>query len=204
MNRQLVIIGASGHGKVIADIAKKLNYSEIVFLDDDTNLVECNGYRVVGTTKDVKSYKSYEFVVAIGNAGIRKKIQNQLMNENSKIATLVHPKAVIGENVVLGAGTVIMAGAVINPCVKIGNGCIINTCASVDHDCVIGDFAHISVGAHIAGTVTIGECTWIGAGATIINNLNICGSCTIGAGAVVVKDITEQGTYIGVPAKRLK
>ena len=204
MNRQLVIIGASGHGKVIADIAKKLNYSEIVFLDDDTTLVECNGYRVVGTTTDIKNYKSYKFIVAIGNAGIRKKIQNQLTNENLKITTLVHPNAVIGENVVLGEGTVVMAGAVVNPCVTIGNGCIINTCASVDHDCVIGDFAHVSVGAHVAGTVIIGENTWIGAGATIINNLNICGSCMIGAGAVVVKDITEKGTYIGVPAKRLK
>ena len=204
MNKKLVIVGASGHGKVIADIAKKLDYSEIVFLDDDTTVVECNGYRVVGTTKDVKNYKSCEFIVAIGNAGIRKKIQNQLTNENLKITTLVHPNAVIGENVVLGKGTVVMAGAVVNPCVTIGNGCIINTCASVDHDCVIGDFAHVSVGSHIAGTVTIGECTWIGAGATIINNSNICGSCMIGAGAVVVKDITEQGTYIGVPAKRLK
>lgn len=201
MNRQLVIIGASGHGKVIADIAKKLDYNEIVFLDDDTTLVECNGYRVVGTTKDVKSYKSYEFVVAIGNAEIRKKIQNQLSNENITIATLVHPNAVIGENVVLGEGTVVMAGAVVNPCVTIGNGCIINTCTSVDHDCVIGDFAHISVGAHIAGTVTIGECTWIGAGATIINNLNICGSCMIGAGAVIINNIDEPGTYVGVPAR---
>lgn len=204
MNKKLVIIGASGHGKVIADIAKNLEYSEIVFLDDDTTVIECNGYRVVGTTNDIRNYQQYEAVVAIGNADIRKNIQNQLLNENIMIATLVHPNAVIGENVVLGKGTVVMAGAVINPCVKIGDGCIINTCASVDHDCDIGDFAHVSVGAHIAGTVTIGENTCIGAGATIINNVNICGSCMIGAGAVVVKDITESGAYVGVPAKRLK
>lgn len=204
MNKKLVIIGASGHGKVIADIAKNLEYSEIVFLDDDTTVIECNGYRVVGTTKDIRNYQQYEAVVAIGNADIRKNIQNQLLNENIMIATLVHPNAVIGENVVLGKGTVVMAGAVINPCVKIGDGCIINTCASVDHDCDIGDFVHVSVGAHIAGTVTIGENTCIGAGATIINNVNICGSCMIGAGAVVVKDITESGTYVGVPARRNK
>ncbi len=189
---------------MIADIAKKLYYSEIVFLDDDKTLDKCNGYSVVGTTSDIDNYQSYDFIVAIGNSEIRKKIQNQLTNKDIDIVTLVHPNAVIGENVVLGEGTVVMAGAVINPCVTIGNGCIINTCASVDHDCVVGDFAHVSVGAHVAGTVTIGENTCIGAGATVINNVNICGGCTIGAGSVVVKDITETGTYIGVPVKRLK
>ena len=84
---------------------------------------------------------------------------------------------------------------------KIGQGCIINTASSVDHDCVLGDFVHVAVGAHLCGTVTIGNATWIGAGATVSNNVNICGECTIGAGAVVVKDITEPGTYIGVPAR---
>lgn len=204
MNKRLVIIGASGHGKVIADIAKKLDYSEIVFLDDDKTVIECNGYSVVGTTSDVDNYKSYDFIVAIGNSEIRQKIQNHLVNKNMVVATLVHPNAVVGENVVLGKGTVVMAGAVINSCVTIGDGCIINTCASVDHDCTVGDFAHVSVGAHVAGTVTIGENTWIGAGATVINNVNICGGCTIGAGAIVVKDVAELGTYIGVPAKKIK
>ena len=104
----------------------------------------------------------------------------------------------------LGTGTLVAAGAVINPGAVIGDGCIINTCASVDHDCVLEDFVHRAVGAHVAGTVSIGAGTWIGAGATVSNNLQICGGCMIGAGAVVIKSITESGTYVGVPAEKIK
>ena len=84
----------------------------------------------------------------------------------------------------------------------IGEGCIINTACSIDHDCKLGNFVHVAVGAHLAGSVTVGERTWVGAGATISNNISICGECMIGAGAVVVKDIAENGTYVGVPAKK--
>ena len=97
-----------------------------------------------------------------------------------------------------------MAGAVINPGTRLGKGCIINTCSSVDHDCVVSDYAHIAVGAHLCGTVAIGEGTWIGAGATVVNNVSICSDCMIGAGTVVIKNIEISGTYIGVPAKRIK
>jgi acetyltransferase-like isoleucine patch superfamily enzyme len=97
-----------------------------------------------------------------------------------------------------------MAGVVINSGSVIGEGCIVNTCGSVDHDCKVDDYVHVSVDAHFCGTVTVGESTWIGAGATISNNITICGSCTIGAGAVVVKDIEEEGTYVGVPARLIK
>ncbi|MBQ7830913.1 MAG: acetyltransferase, partial [Clostridia bacterium] len=111
--------------------------------------------------------------------------------------------AIIGACVEVGAGTAIMAGAVINPCSKLGKGVILNTCSSVDHDCIIGNYCHIAVGVHVAGTVTLGEKVWLGVGATIKNNVNICADCMIGAGAVVVKDIMESGTYIGVPAKKM-
>lgn len=202
MNKRLAIVGASGHGKVIADMAKKLGYTDIVFFDDNETLTECNGYAVVGTGRDVKMFSDREFVVAIGNAQIRKKIQQGLEDSGLHITTLIHPNAVIGENVALGAGTIVMAGAVVNPCVQVGRGCIINTCASVDHDCLIGDFVHVSVGAHVAGSVTIGDKTWIGAGATVSNNVAIVGECMVGAGAVVIKDIKDSGTYVGVPARR--
>jgi sugar O-acyltransferase (sialic acid O-acetyltransferase NeuD family) len=95
-----------------------------------------------------------------------------------------------------------MAGAVVNPYTEIGQGCIINTCASVDHDCRIGDYVHVSVGAHVAGTVIIGDNSWVGAGATISNNIEIVEDCMIGAGAVVVKNIEESATYIGIPARK--
>ena len=202
--KKLLIIGASGHGKVIADIATKNGYTEILFLDDNANVKACGEYKVVGNCKCAWQYKDSDFIIAIGNATIRKKIQMQLMESGLHIVSLIHPDAVIADNVEIGIGTVVMAGAVINPYVKIGQGCIINTCASVDHDCVIGDFVHVSVGSHIAGTVVVGDNTWIGAGATVSNNVEIASDCMIGAGAVVVKNIEESDTYIGVPARKME
>ena len=200
----LIIIGASGQGKVIADIAEKLGYSKIAFLDDNNEITECGKFNVIGNCSDAKKYPSADFVVAIGNANIRRKIQNNLDHIGLNVVSLIHPSAVIATDATIGKGTVVMAGVVVNPNVKIGKGCIINTCSSVDHDCIIEDFAHISVGAHIAGTVIIGENTWIGAGATVSNNVDVVSDCLIGAGAVVVKNISEPGTYIGVPAKKIK
>lgn len=201
MNKKLILIGASGHGKVIADIAKKNGYSQITFLDDNDAVTTCAEYSVIGRSECAKKYADCDFVVSIGNAVIRQKIQEQLEKDNLSVVTLIHPNAVVAENVEIGRGTVIMAGAVVNSGAKIGNGCIINTCSSVDHDCNIGDFVHVSVGAHVAGTVRIGERTWIGAGATVSNNLEIVNDCMIGAGAVVVKNILRKGTYKGVPAR---
>lgn len=197
--KKLVIIGASGHGKVIADIAVRNGYEEIVFLDDDETIIECAGFPVVGKTSEAK-YIEGDKIVAIGNAKIRKRIQAELNN----IVTLIHPSAVISRRVEIGEGTVVMAGVVINSDTVIGKGCIINTGASVDHDCRIADFVHVSVGVHVAGTCIIGERTWIGAGATVSNNVNICGDCMIGAGALVIKNIEKSGTYIGVPARERK
>lgn len=201
--KQLVIIGASGHGKVVADIAKKNGYEEILFLDDNASVRTCGGYPVVGSSKEIHAYHS-DFAVAIGNAKIRKLLIERLEASKKNLPVLIHPNAVIGEEVHIKKGTVVVAGAVINPGTSIGKGCIINTCASVDHDCQLSDYVHISVGAHVAGTVSVGKSTWVGAGAVVSNNIEICSNCMIGAGAVVVKNIEESGTYVGVPAKRIK
>lgn len=195
--KKLVIIGASGHGKVVADIALKNGYEEIVFLDDDESLKECAGFLVVGKTSEAVNVDG-DKIVAMGNAKIRESMQENLDN----VVSLIHPDAVISRRVEIGKGSVVMAGAIINSDVVIGEGCIINTCASVDHDCNIGEFSHISVGAHVAGTVKIGKSTWIGAGATVSNNITIVSDCTIGAGTLVIKDIKKAGVYIGVPARR--
>lgn len=199
-HNKLAIIGASGHGKVVYDIAKSINcYESIVFLDDnyypniDNYLGKCDLVN--------KLVCDYDFIVAIGNANIRKKITTELLKINAFIATLIHKNAVIGSDVVIGAGTVIMAGTVINSSAIIGNSCIINTSSSVDHDCKLENYVHIAVGSHLCGTVTVGENTWVGAGTTVINNIDICKDCFLGAGAVVVKNITVSGKYIGVPAK---
>lgn len=201
---RLVLIGASGHGKVCAEIAELNGYEEILFLDDDIGRKECGGHAVVGVKADFKKFidGSTEFFVSIGNAGDRKKIQDEIVGSNGNIATLLHSKSVIGKDVKIGNGSVVIAGAVINSGTVIGDGVIINTSSSVDHDCVVGAFSHIAVGAHLCGGVEIGEMSWIGAGAIVINNLTICGDCMIGAGAVVIRDIEEEGTYLGVPAQK--
>ena len=196
MVKRLVIIGASGHGQVIADIAVRNGYEEIVFLDDNESIKECAGFKVVGKTSDA-SRISGDKIIAIGDAKIRERMMHKV-----KTVSLIHPDAVISRRVEIGEGTVVMAGTVINSDVHIGRGCIINTGASIDHDCNLGNFIHVSVGAHVAGTCSIGNGTWIGAGATISNNINICADCMIGAGAVVIKNIKNIGIYIGVPAEK--
>lgn len=197
--KDLIIIGASGHGRVVADIARLNGYEEIVFLDDNKEVKECGGYPVIG---DSSTAPDGEIFIAVGNARIRKMLMERYSDRVMPV--LIHPNAVVAEDVRIGSGSVIMAGAVINPGAMIGVGCIINTCSSLDHDCVVGDYVHVAVGAHLCGTVNVGESTWIGAGATVSNNVNICGNCMIGAGAVVVKDIMEEGTYVGVPARLVK
>ena len=198
----MVIIGASGHGKVVVDIALLVGYDDVCFLDDDESLKECAGFPVIGTSQDVARFDAdAEFFVAVGNAEIRKRLMDELDDAGMRIATLVHPGACISRRVEIGEGSVVMAGAVINSDAVIGRGSIVNTGATVDHDCAIGEYVHVSVGANVAGTVYVGDKTWIGAGAVINNNLHVCGGCTIGSGAVVVRDIDKPGTYVGVPAR---
>lgn len=204
-NRSLLIIGAGGHGKVAADVAETMGcYEKILFADDDERIQSCMGYPVVvrKSLMDEELLRQDVFV-AVGNSVTRERILKELRGKGCFIPTLVHSSAVIARGVSMGDGTVVMAGAVVNPDARIGEGCILNTTCSVDHDCRIGDYCHISVGAHLAGMVTVGEHTWVGVGACVNNNQTICSHCMIGAGACVVKDITDSGTYAGVPAKVL-
>lgn len=201
--KRLGIIGASGHGKVVSDIARNMGYEEILFFDDSAGGSSCNGYPIVGKSTDIFHFDC-EGIVAIGNSQVRQTLQERLESGGIHVPVLIHPHAVLAQDVTIGAGTVIMAGAVINPGSTIGKGCIINTCASVDHDCHIHDYVHISVGAHLAGTVQVGHNTWVGIGAVVSNNLSICAECMIGAGAVVCRSIGEKGTYVGVPARKIK
>lgn len=204
MKKRLLIIGASGHGKVIADIALKMKkWNDIVFLDDNL-LTRSNSLEIIGKLSDAYTYiDDSDIFVAIGDNYIREKIMSNLEDAGANIPLIVHPNAVIGEQVELAVGTVIMAGVVINPYTRIGKGCIVNTGATIDHDNIIDDYVHISPGANLAGSVNIGKNSWIGIGSIVINNISITNNCKIGAGAVVVKNITKPGTYIGIPAKQI-
>lgn len=205
MHKKLIIIGVNGHGKVVADIALSTDqYKEIAFLCNFVKKTECMGFPIIGRNEDaVKFIDEADFIVAIGDAEMRKKIMEELSTFGAKFATLIHSSAIIGSRVKIGEGSVVMPGTIINAETVIGKGCIINTSSSVDHNCALGDYVHIAVGAHLCGMVIIHNMTWIGAGATVINGVHICEKCVIGAGAVVVKNIKEEGTYIGVPARRM-
>ncbi|MFI3163505.1 MAG: acetyltransferase [Bacillota bacterium] len=200
MDNKVVIIGASGHGKVIADIIIKSGDKVVGFLDDDTTKKIWN-IPTLGAVCDYAKYASdCKFIVAIGNNTIRKNIMETL---ECDWYNAIHPTATIGYGVEYGNGIVLMANAVVNSDAKICDGVIINTNASVDHDCQIGKCAHISVNSAIAGGCKIGSEVFVGAGATIKNNINISDKITIGAGATVVNDLYEAGTYIGTPAKKM-
>ena len=202
--KKVIILGAGGHAKVIADIINKSGDEVVGFLDDNldiqNNIIYLNK-KVLGTTNDIDKYNDYYFVIGIGNNKIRKKLAEKY---NLKWYTAIHPNTVIGNNVTIGNGSVIMPGVVINTGTSIGNHWIINTSSSIDHDNVIGDYVHISPGSHLCGTVKVGEESWICAGVTVINNINIINNSIIGAGTVVLKNIGESGTYVGIPAKKIK
>lgn len=204
MKEQVIIIGASGHGKVVADIIQKSGDIVVGFLDDNPELGEnFVGFPFLGKTEKFTDYQNCKFMIAIGNVGIREKIANKM--ESVSWYTAIHPSAQISDiETSIGEGTVVMANVVINSGARIGRHCIINSGAIVEHDNQIEDFAHISVGAKLAGTVYIGKRSWVGIGAVVSNNLSICEDCMIGAGAVVVKNIEENGTYVGVPVKILE
>ncbi|WP_419958029.1 acetyltransferase [Psychrobacillus psychrotolerans] len=205
MKEKLLIIGASGHGKVVADIALKMNkWKSIAFLDDDETVKSSMGIEVVGKSLDAfKHIQDCDLFVGIGNNVTRETIQEKLETEGASLPTLIHPATVIGDQVELGVGTVVMAGVVVNCCTEIGKGCIVNTGATIDHDNLVGDYVHISPGVNLAGMVKIGKGSWLGIGSSVSNNINITGGCNVGAGAVVVKDITEAGVYVGVPVRRV-
>lgn len=201
MYSRLVIIGAGGHGKVIADIALKNKIQNIVFVDDNIN-GECMNFPIIGNAEILQQLDDGRtgFIIAIGNNKIR-----NIFSETYNLpwVSLIHPSAQIGSHVHIECGTVVMAGAIINANTLIGSHCIINTCAVIEHDNIIENTVHISPNAALAGNVYIGKETHVGIGATVINNLKICANCQIGAGAVVIHDITEPGTYVGIPAHKL-
>jgi sugar O-acyltransferase (sialic acid O-acetyltransferase NeuD family) len=204
-HKSLVIIGTGGHAKVCLDIAELMGqWDEIVFFTEDQEVKEFMGYKVVDGLDVEPDNIEREYFVAIGDSEKRKKWQESLVQKGASVCTLIHPSAIISRSVTIGMGTVVMAGTVINPGTRIGDGCIINTSCSIDHDNIIGKFSHLSPGACTAGGVNIGENVWVGVGVNIINNVKICSECTIGAGALIIVDIEEPGTYVGVPAVKIK
>jgi len=206
---KLIIIGAGGHGQVVADIflaqeKRGLADMELVgFVDDDLALHHSSflGLPVLGSIADLPSIDHEAVVVAIGHNLTRQKISRQLKTQRVQFATAVHPSAIIGSEVTIGPGSVIAAGVIINAGARIGEGVILNTGCTVDHHNHLDDYVHIAPGANLGGEVTVGRGTLVGIGATVMPQRQLGEWSTVGAGAVITKNIPGRVTAVGVPAQ---
>ncbi len=210
--KDLYIIGAGGFGREAAWLAERVNTVEPVwnikgFIDDDRALQGTlqGAYPVVGGCDVLLGMVQETWAVcAIGCAGTRKKIVGKLeSNPRIRFATLVDPEAVCSGRVSFGEGSILCAGTILTVDISIGRHAIINLGCTIGHDAKIGDFVTIYPGANVSGQAVVGERVELGTGMQVLQGIHICAGCIVGAGAVVVRDITEEGTYVGVPARRL-
>lgn len=205
MSGRLAILGAGGHGRVVADAAEEAGWDRIDFFDDGQKGAS-ERWQICGTSADLlKVAQSYSgIVVAIGINSVRQAWTDRLLAGGANLATILHPRAMISKGAQIGAGTVVMAGAVINNGVNIGTACIINTAAVVDHDSKVGDAVHISPGAILSGDVTLGSRVWVGAGAAVKNGITIGDDVVVGLGSALIRDVARGLAVAGVPAETLK
>lgn len=217
--RRIAILGASGHGKVVAEIAELNGYDEVVFFDDAWTSAEGPDdgkpdrgahdqrsdfpWRIAGNTESLlASLGEFEgCLVGIGNNQVRWEKQVLLKQSGARLIHLIHPAATVSKYAVLGEGSVVMANAVINPFAKIGEACIVNTASTIDHDCILDHAVHVSPAANLAGGVEVGSESWVGIGSCVRQYLKIGSGVTVGAGAAVVKDVPDNETVVGIPAR---
>lgn len=203
----VIVIGSGGHSKVIIDILLKDKSKNIIGVLDDNfeslNYDNILGIRILGKIDLIQTFpKTYKYIIAIGDNKIRKKIAKKFINICYTRA--IHPEAVIGENVEILEGCVIMARTVINSYSKIGKHCILNTGSIIEHDTEIDDFVHISPRATLCGGVKIKKSAWIGAGVVIIQGMTIGRKSIVGAGSLVIRDVEDYCKVVGSPAAAIE
>ncbi|TMO76926.1 acetyltransferase [Pseudoalteromonas sp. S3776] len=206
MTKELAIVGASGHGKVVADIAEQLGFIVKFYDDAYPNKTYIEHWPIDGSCADLIALnkagnkRNINAIVAIGNNQIRQQKVELLKQNSFNLITLIHPTAVISQYATIAQGSVVFAGAIINAFANIGVGCIINTSAIIEHDCAIGDFTHICPNTALAGGVIVGSKSWVGIGSQIKQLIVIGDNCMIGAGSTVVKNLPNNVTAFGSPA----
>jgi sugar O-acyltransferase (sialic acid O-acetyltransferase NeuD family) len=195
------VIGAGGQAKVVISTLQALNRPIAGVLSDHPSMQgeHVLGERILGPTTELDRLSDACAVVAIGNNRVRRTFANRY--PTLRWDTFVHPRAWVHHSVCLGPGTVVFAGAVVQPDAVIGTHCIVNTGATVDHDCRLADYVHVAPGAHLAGNVHLGEGVLVGMGSSVIQQTAVGAWALIGAGAVVVRDIPEMVIAKGVPAR---
>ena len=210
--KDLVIIGAGDFGREIANVVERINAIEsqwnlLGFVDDNEEILNTliDGYKVLGNINWLNNYDKEAYAIcSLGTAKNRKKIISKLNNENIKYATLVDPDAKLYKDATIDEGSIICGGSIAAINVSIGKHVIVNLNCTLGHDDIIGDYSVINPGVNISGKVELGSCVDLGTGSRIIQGHRVSENTVIGAGTVVLKDIDESGTYVGVPAKKVK
>jgi acetyltransferase EpsM len=197
----MYLYGASGHCKVIIDIINESKEFAIEGIFDDNPKFDILFNIPVLKAQEMHSFEDKQLIVSIGDNNIRRRI---VKNITAIYKTALHPKAIISIYSKIESGTVVMAGAIINPDVIIGKHCIINTGAIIEHDCLLEDFVHVAPRAALAGGIYIGEGTQIGIGASLIQGIKIGKWVTIGAGSVIINDVPDYAVIVGNPGRIIK
>ena len=203
--KKIAIVGASGHGKVVAELAEESGYHVVFFDDAYPDKQKIEHWEIVGDFADLLNLKEdYKHaIVAIGNNQIRFNLSEQLLNSGFNLPVLIHPSAVVSGYTQIDDGTVVFANAVINAFSQISRYCIINTSAIVEHDCILGYAVHLSPNVALAGGTQIDKLSWLGIGSVTKQLVKIGSNVIVGANATVVKDIPADVTVVGTPAAQI-
>ncbi len=193
--KSIYIYGSSGHGLVVADIAKACGYEDVIFVDDGDNEYP--------TFEEIQKNKNIPIAFGIGANSVRAKLFDKVKNYGFEIATLIHPSAVISPSAKIGVGTVVMPNVVVNAKAIVGDGVILNSGCIVEHECVIEDFVHISPNVALAGAVKVGKLTHIGIGSNVLQGRIIGKNVIVGGGSMVIRNIEDNQKVVGVPAKAI-
>ncbi len=203
--KTLLILGAGGHGRVLADAAEASGqWDPIVFLDDRfPEMASSACWPVIGKVADAAQWRDAfpDAAVGVGNNATRIALFEQLRTLGFGLPVIAHPSASISRQATIGEGSVVFAQAAVNIGSSVGAACIINTGAKIDHDCMLGSGVHVSPGASVAGAVVIGDGSWIGIGASVKQEVVIGANVTVGAGAAVLGNLSDGVIAMGVPAR---